>query len=100
MGDLDRRCSRGGIAVERQQPVEPVLPQHRVELVGADAGTLQLGAPHPATRVLVLLVHADQSEEHLARRRPGVVVELAIDRFGTAPDRAGQTARFHDRRRA
>ena len=94
VGDLDRRCPGGRIAVEREQPVAAVLAQHHVELVGVDTGMLQLGAAHPAAGVLVLLVHADEPEEHLARRRPGAVVELGVDRFGAPPDGAGQTARF------
>ena len=98
VGDLDRRCPRGRITVEREQAVAPVLVEHRLQVVGTDARLLQLGPAYAAAGVLVVLGHVDEAKEHAVRGISSALVEPGVDRLGPSPDGAGETAGLLERR--
>jgi hypothetical protein len=89
VGDLDRRLPGDQIAVEAEQAVAAASVDHDLHrrLPKGD----EFAAGDPAAEDLGALADADQSEQPLARRFPRLVVELRVQRFGPAHERARRT---------
>ena len=85
------------IAIEREESMAPVLVEHGLQVVGADAQLLQLGPADPPAGVVTVLADVDEAKEHRAGGLASLVVEAVIDRLGPPADRAGETAGFLER---
>ena len=92
VGDLDGGGPTHRVPVEREEAVASELVEDRLQVVGADARSLELRPAHPAACVVVVLADAHQPQEHAAGGAASLVVEPVVDRLGTPTDGTDETA--------
>ena len=92
VSDLDRRCPRGRIPIERQQSMRSLVVENLFECLSLDADGGKLRGRDAPPGISRVLIHHDEPQEYLSNRFLPCLVASGVEILGPPSKRPQHTA--------